>query len=197
MNFQANDAVKESTQQLMSNNDQATTEFIQLLTESQRSLFYYIHSLIPNRTDADEVLQETNLVLWREFERFEPGTNFRAWACTVALNQVRAFTSKRRAKRPHFDTETVMLISERQEKRSAYLQRRLDALEGCVQKLPERKRVFVEQRYRQGVPVENIAEEMGSSVDAVYKMLSRIREALHACVDRTLSLEGIRSNDPA
>ncbi|PHQ31766.1 sigma-70 family RNA polymerase sigma factor [Rhodopirellula bahusiensis] len=192
-----NSAVTESNQRLMSDNDQATTEFVQLLTESQRSLFYYIHSLIPNRTDADEVLQETNLVLWREYERFEMGTNFKAWACTVALNQVRAFTSKRRAKRPHFDTDTMMLISERQERRSAYLQHRLDALENCVQKLPERKREFVEQRYRQGVPVENIADEMGSSVDAVYKMLHRIRETLHACVDRTLSHEGVGSNDPA
>lgn len=191
-----NTTVSESNQKLMSNNDRATTEFIQLLTESQRSLFYYIHSLIPNRTDADEVLQETNLVLWREYERFEAGTNFRAWACTVALNQVRAFTSKRRAKSPHFDTDTMMLISERREKRSVYLQRRLDALDNCVQKLPERKRVLVEQRYRQGIPVENVADKMGSSVDAVYKMLHRIREKLHECVDRTLSKEGVGYNDP-
>ncbi|MCC9658469.1 sigma-70 family RNA polymerase sigma factor [Rhodopirellula halodulae] len=175
----------------MSETDQDTTEFIQLLTEHQRLLFHYIHSLIPARNDADEVLQETNLVLWREYHQFESGSNFRAWACTVALNQVRAFTSKKRAKRPCFDTETMMLISERQEHRSAYFDSRLDALENCIQKLPPRKRTFVDQRYRLGCSVESIANQMGSSVEAVYKMLRRIRTTLHDCVDQTLSQEGL------
>ncbi|MCM2371253.1 sigma-70 family RNA polymerase sigma factor [Aporhodopirellula aestuarii] len=175
----------------MSDSNEETAEFIQLLTESQRMLFQYIHSLIPHRNDADEVLQETNLVLWREYHQFQQGTNFRAWACTVALNQVRAFTSKRRAKRPFFDTDTMMLISERQQKKSAYFESRLDALERCVKKLPQRKRMFVEKRYRIGFTIETIAKEMGSSVDAAYKMLRRIRDDLHTCVDRTLSQEGL------
>ncbi|EMI46668.1 ECF-like sigma factor SigE [Rhodopirellula sp. SWK7] len=107
------------------------------------------------------------------------------------MNQVRAFTSKRRAKRPFFDTDTMMLISERQQKKSAYFESRLDALERCVKKLPQRKRMFVDKRYRIGFTIETIAKDMGSTVDAAYKMLRRIREDLHTCVDRTLSQEGL------
>ena len=52
--------------------------FVRLLGQNQRRLFLYVMSMVPNWNDAEEIIQETNLVLWREFARFQPGTNFAA-----------------------------------------------------------------------------------------------------------------------
>ena len=65
-----------------------SNEFVSLLTASQRRLYAFICTLVIDRTDADEVLQETNLALWEQAERFEAGTDFVAWACRVAHYKV-------------------------------------------------------------------------------------------------------------
>ena len=65
-------------------------EFVTLLGQNERRLFVYLKSRMPCNNDADDLLQETNLIPWREFDSFEFGTNFTAWAYRIAENQVRA-----------------------------------------------------------------------------------------------------------
>ena len=38
--------------------------------------------------DAEDVLQEANLVLWRKFDQYQEGTNFFAWACQIIRYEV-------------------------------------------------------------------------------------------------------------
>lgn len=166
-----------------------SSEFVRLLTENQRNLFTYIHALLVNKQDVEEVLQETNLVLWRESDKFEIGTNFRAWACTVALNQVRAFVKRRKRHPVLFDEDTISAIARRQTENSNHLDRRVEALADCVTKLSAKKRQFLDQRYGLGLSVDEIAQEVGLGPAGVYKMLSRIRVALHTCVNQTLSVK--------
>ncbi|MCD0462874.1 sigma-70 family RNA polymerase sigma factor [Roseiconus lacunae] len=169
--------------------DDESLEFVGLLTEHQRHLYSFIHSLLVNKHDVDEVLQETNLVLWRESSNFELGTNFRAWACTVALNQVRAFIKRRNRHPALFDEATMVAIARRQGETVDQLDRRADALANCISKLSPRKRLFLDQRYGLGLSVDEIAEKVGLGAAGVYKMLSRIRTTLHSCVDQTLLLK--------
>ena len=61
-----------------------TEEFMRLFTHHQRHVYGYIRGLVPSLVEAEEVLQQTNLLLWEKFDQFQPGTNFRAWACKVA-----------------------------------------------------------------------------------------------------------------
>ena len=61
---------------------------VELLTGVQQQLTRYVRTLVPNRSDAEEVLQETNLFIWRHAGEYQPGTNFAAWACSIAHYQV-------------------------------------------------------------------------------------------------------------
>ena len=51
-------------------------EFSQNLTSIQKSLYGYILSLLPNRSDAEDVLQETNLILCKKATEFDPKVIF-------------------------------------------------------------------------------------------------------------------------
>jgi DNA-directed RNA polymerase specialized sigma24 family protein len=59
-------------------------EFVQLFTHYQRRLFLYILSQLPNPIEAEEVQQETNVVIWSKFAQFREGTNFLAWVSQIA-----------------------------------------------------------------------------------------------------------------
>src|SRR5687767_8306659 len=77
----------------------AVEEFVRLLSQNQRRLLLYVLTLVPRLNDAEEVVQETNLVLWRDYANFQPGTNFVAWAFKVAFFQVLAWRKKKQRDR--------------------------------------------------------------------------------------------------
>lgn len=164
-------------------------EFVQLFTLNQHRIYIYLVSLVHDQNAADDIFQETMLVLWREFERFEPGTNFMAWSCTVALNQVRAWRKKQQRDRLQFSDEFLDALSQELDSSADYLQQRYDMLRDCIAKLPQHHRQLIAYRYSSGHAIDEIAEQTQRSIDAVYRLLSRIRRSLQECVTDQLSLE--------
>ncbi|GIW80385.1 MAG: hypothetical protein KatS3mg105_2192 [Gemmatales bacterium] len=166
--------------------------FVRLLSQNQRRLYLYVMSLVPSRNDAEEVLQETNLVLWREFDRFEEGTNFAAWACRVALNQVLAWRKRRQRDRLCFSDAFLEAVAAEADSSADVLEDRAEALSRCLEKLPAHQRDLLNLRYTEQMDIEEVARRAERSTEAVYRALSRIRHALHDCVTRTLLQEGNR-----
>ncbi|MES1194515.1 MAG: sigma factor, partial [Opitutus sp.] len=60
-----------------------------LMTRHQRQIFAYIYTLVPRRHDAEDLLQETSVVICEKFNGFTPGTDFVAWACQIAYWRIR------------------------------------------------------------------------------------------------------------
>ena len=79
--------------------DNRSTELIQLMMKYQRRIFAYIHTLVPSRSDAEDILQETSLTICEKFKDFEIGTNFYSWACQIAYWKVKAARKKYEIKR--------------------------------------------------------------------------------------------------
>ncbi len=46
--------------------------FVSLFAQVHDNLFAYIFSLLPHWPDAEDVFQQTSLVLWRKFGSFQP-----------------------------------------------------------------------------------------------------------------------------
>lgn len=161
-------------------------EFVRLLGQNQRRIFQYVLSLIPKWGDAEEIVQETNLVLWREFGQFQSGTNFTAWACKVAFHQVLAWRKRRQRDRLEFSVEFLEAIAEEADSCADLLEERAQLLSGCIDKLPPQHRDLLRLRYTEGQSIEAIAAKVGRTLDAVYRVLSRIRHALHDCVSKEL-----------
>ena len=180
MNFQT-DPLLESARRM--------EEFVRLFTAHQREVYVYILALLAHRAGAEEVLQETNLVLWRKFEEFHSGTSFGAWACRIAYYEVLKYRQRRRRDVLCFSEVFVEEIAaEAVEQRDA-LQARSRALADCLAKLPERDRDLIRRRYSPDASTRSLATEVGRSMDAVRKAVRRIRQALSECVTRELAAE--------
>jgi RNA polymerase sigma-70 factor (ECF subfamily) len=168
---------------------EAVEAFVRLLGQNQRRLFLYVLSLVPNWNDAEEIIQETNLVLWREFARFQLGTNFAAWASRVALHQVLAWRKRVRRDRLEFSPEFLEAVGEEASAASDALEERSQHLARCIEKLPADHRQMLRLRYDEGLAIEAMARQLERTEDATYRALSRIRRALHECVTRSRLLE--------
>src|SRR3954454_12754942 len=84
---------------------------IALMTRHQRQIFSYIYVLVPNRTDAEDLLQETSLVICEKFHEFKEGTDFIAWACQIAYWRVRYSRQKFARSKVFFEQEIVDVVA--------------------------------------------------------------------------------------
>ncbi len=164
-------------------------EFLRLLTANQRRIFGFISALVPRSSDADDVYQEVSLALWRKFDQFEPGTDFAAWANQFARYLVLKHCAKqRRLGRLVFDEELLAALADDVAAAASGPDERLEALRGCLEKLPAHSRRLLELRYESGLKtVREVAARVGRSVDATYKAISRIHDALLRCMEGVLT----------
>jgi RNA polymerase sigma-70 factor (ECF subfamily) len=169
--------------------------FLRLFLQNERRLYAYIFTLLPNPTDADDVLQEASLALWEKFDAAQPPTDFLAWARRVAYFKVlESYKSHKKADRALAQLSLVFLerVAETASEQAELLRLddRREALAECVAKLRARDRELLASRYAEGATTQSAAEQLGRSVDAVYKALAKLRQALFDCVQRTLAREG-------
>jgi RNA polymerase sigma-70 factor (ECF subfamily) len=163
-------------------------EFAHLLREAHRELFGFIFAMLQNRADAEDVYQQTALVLWRKFATFERGTNFVAWAIRVAQYEIKDYVKARRRRKVFFNDEILEAIATRyQAESNEFRERRLEALAKCVDRLSERDRRMLDSCYAVERDYRKIARAEGKTLGAVYQAISRIRKALYACVQRSLA----------
>ena len=172
------------------NEDRSTEQFIVLLTSNEVRLRAYALSLIPNWADADEVLQQANIVLWQKFGEFEPGTNFLAWSRRVVNLTARDFRKRQRRERVRFSDAFFEAVAEETDRLADLMAERERALEACLAKLKPEQREMMRLRYEEGGSVETVAAALDRTVQAVYQALSRVRKALFDCVNRALRAEG-------
>lgn len=169
--------------------EQQAEEFARISAREQRRLFLYIFSLLANAMDAEEVLQNTNLVLWSKFGNFAAGTDFFAWACRVAHFEVLKFRERRQRDALVFGVPFIDQIGAEVTAQAEVLERRHEALTDCLGKLREVDRKLILLRYSEGATTQSVASKLARPVKSIYAAVNRIRDALLECINRRLTAE--------
>ncbi len=167
--------------------------FLQLLLKNQRRIYAFILGMVPVPQDADDLFQETVLILWSKFETtYEAGTSFSSWAVTIAKYHILNTRRKHHRHRRHLDPAVQALLMERIDPHVQQLDERVEALKNCVDKLGNHDSQLITMRYEEGMPIASIAKRIKRSIPAIYKRLGRVHDILQRCVQQTLISEGIR-----
>lgn len=164
-------------------------DFIADVTRAQRALHAFIITLVRNAADADDVLQETNLVLWKKAAEFDRTRPFMPWAMRVAQLQSLAYLKRKHPARRMFNEELLALIADEEVEEWAQEELRRAALAGCLEKLSSDQRRLIAQRYEPGSSVNVMSRERGTTPKALSEMLRRIRRSLLLCIERSLARE--------
>lgn len=170
--------------------DEQYEAFVSLFTRHEPGLRAFVRSLTFSWDDANEVMQNTGLVLWRKFDEFDPDTDFMRWACVVARFEVLAWRRDKARDRHVFDEDLVNLLAEEAEEKHEVLSDERRALETCLRKLPEKQRKIVMSAYEPGVRLNQVAAALGKTATAFYKTLNRARGGLLKCIESEVLREG-------
>tara|TARA_R110002167_G_scaffold59668_1_gene169225 strand:+ start:94 stop:618 length:525 start_codon:yes stop_codon:yes gene_type:complete len=163
--------------------------FVRELTNSQNRLYGYIFSMLGDHHRAADVLQESNLVLWRKIEEFRPGSDFIPWAFAIARFQVMAHLRDKKRNRCLLEPDLIELIGEEMQEEAEGFEELRVGLRACLAKLPGKSRLLIDSRYFGGQTIKQIATESQKTAEAIKVALLRVRRGLRDCVQRELGKE--------
>jgi len=160
--------------------------FVRLLAQHERRIYGYILGLVGNFADADEIRQDVSVRLWEQFDRFEPASDFAAWAISVAHYEVLTFRRRAGRAKVMFSQAFVDTVADELVAAAPDADARADALGHCLKRLSETNQQMIAMVYEGSMPVAKVAEALGRSTDAIYKALQRAYAFLHDCITETL-----------
>jgi RNA polymerase sigma-70 factor (ECF subfamily) len=163
-------------------------EFVKLLIGHQSLIRAFVISLLPGMSEAEDVIQNTNEVLWVKRQNFELGTNFKAWALTTARYQAMALQQKlKREKRAPLDDDVLMLVSEdMEEKDPDEINQNLSNLDECIGQLQVKDQELVLHRYWKKSGLTDYSKASGRSVGSLKVALFRLRSNLRTCLEQKM-----------
>lgn len=162
--------------------------YMQLVTNHQASLYSFIRSLIPHGATVEDLLQETNLTLWEKASEFEAGTNFRAFAFSIARFKV--LSHLRDQKRKHWllvDSELCDELLDRFVNEPSAEPAAQEILRRCLEKLPADRRDLIRRRYADGRSVRDLARMEGKKEGALQQIFFRLRKILRDCIEKSMN----------
>lgn len=163
--------------------------FLRAFATHEPAIRAFIRGLLPTRADADDVMQETAIVLWEKFEELRPGSDFRPWAFGIARFKVLAWLRDRRRDRLVLSEEAVALLADETARDEPRLARQRAALEHCAGKLVPDQRALLFAAYQPDSRIQQLASTSGRTVAGFYQWLHRTRRLLLDCVRRELRRE--------
>ncbi|MBI5474696.1 MAG: sigma-70 family RNA polymerase sigma factor [Ignavibacteriae bacterium] len=163
-------------------------KFTQLMAPHADSLYNYAIYLTNDRDDAYDLLQETMLKAFRFLEKFEEGTNAKAWLYRIMRNTF--INEYRRVKRLPELTSYEEQLSSAELLANEYhdqdeLRRKLerdtldDEMSGAISALPEKFKSVIVLRDIVVLPYEEIAEALEIPIGTVRSRLHRARSLLY------------------
>lgn len=159
--------------------------FLKLFLRHQGDLRAFLGSVVSDRAAAEDLFQEISLVLWQSFGNYDPSRPFGAWARGIAVKKVLQGREKSRRLPLAFSPQAIQAVLDAYD-RTEDLAPDPSHLRDCISKLPPRSQTLLALRYERSLKLAQIAREIGSTLDAVHKLLSRIREALQECLQSRL-----------
>ncbi|MCK4563266.1 MAG: sigma-70 family RNA polymerase sigma factor [Verrucomicrobia bacterium] len=157
-----------------------TEEFIRQFTRHERQIRYYIASLVANKSDVDDIMQEASSLLWKKFDLYDPSRPFLPWAMRFAYNAVRTYRQKLGTRQKYFSDKLIESLVAAHEKEMDRLEQERRLLPMALKNLSEKERLLIEHRYSNGGTIQDLAAKLGEKPDTLYKRLQRIREKLMA-----------------
>lgn len=158
-------------------------QFIELFEAERKRIYAYIYAYVMDKAAADDIFQETSMILWREFDKFEPNSSFTKWANAIVFNRVRVYRRNNNKLTFGLSEELMNEISdsvsfdETRENRWA-------ALQACRAQLLAADHHLYEDFYLKNLKAQQIADNTGRSIYAIRKSIHKLRKKLFDCVDR-------------
>ena len=174
---------------MMGNSDTKQERVLRDAFTYRVELVAYARALLGKYAAAEDAVQEAMLVVVKKFDQFQEGTSMLAWCRSIVRLEVLRMKQKRQRERTLaerlLDDAIDAAFDESQNRHDDSESWRL-ALEGCLDRVPERGRSVLKSRFVDELSYQQIGERVGMTLEAVRKALFRFKKQVRGCVETKL-----------
>ena len=166
------------------------SELSRLFLEQRHMLLSYIHALVRDVNDAEDLFQEVGVQILAKTDAPVQRDAFAAWCRGIAKNKILHYWRSQRRSRVMIDSRLLdalelAYVESDAQPGDAVAQSR--ALGECLRELASHAREVLEMRYFHGRKSAEIADVLDRTPAAVRQMLVRIRGRLLKCIHQRLA----------
>jgi RNA polymerase sigma-70 factor (ECF subfamily) len=165
--------------------------FLELYLANEACLRSFVRAVVRDRSEFDDVFQSVVIVIWKNFATFDTTRPFGPWCRAIAAREILRLRRKSGRCPTPFSPEVIEAILDSYEHSSTLehsMSARMEALEQCIETLPDDSSELLALRYRRSLSIREISDLCGGTVASVQKALSRLRFRLAECVERRLTM---------
>jgi len=159
--------------------------FKTIVTLYQQKVFLLAYSILRNREDARDIVQETFLKLYRKLDAYEREKNFQAWLLQMAKNLCLDYYRKNYSRRKELESaksiEELNLAADDGSNNPTSSDLR-QVFSRCLEKLGDRQRLIFVLKHYNGLQYQEIAQILNISVGTVkslhFKAVRNLRNLL-------------------
>lgn len=164
--------------------------FTQFWTQAQPTVTGYISSMVANFHEAEDLLQSVAIILLRKFSEYDASRPFVAWALGIAKLEILSLRRSHARNFLSYHPDVIDAVESAYEAMSPELNARAAAIRECLKQVKADALEVLKLRYEESLKPGEIAPRLGRTAGTVRVMLSRIRVALLACVERRIGVKG-------
>jgi len=155
------------------------------LLSHRKALFAYIYAIVRDHALAEDVFQDASIVILKRYDLVDSPTLW-GFARGVARNQALSSRRSRKTQLLILSPEAMERVDQGFDQIADQTEARVEALENCVQTLPENWRQIVRLRYWSNLSIGEIGERLKQTENTLSVTLNRIRSRLAKCVSYRL-----------
>lgn len=140
--------------------------FTQLVHKYQERLYWHIRRMVVNHSDADDVLQNVLIKVWRHLAGFKEEANLYTWLYRIATNETVSWLEQQKKHAAAQVDEDYM--QEQLVAQNGYDPNKIEwKLQQAIATLPQKQRVVFNLRYYDEMPYEDMADVLETSAGAL------------------------------
>jgi len=141
--------------------------FLQLMDAYKRPLYWHIRRLVVSHEDAEDILQETFINVYRFADSFKGDSRIFTWLYRIATNECTKHFRKNKNWLKNAELITDQIIGDLSGNDSENSEEMLVKFQQAILKLPEKQRMVFNLRYYDELSYEEIGQILNSSVNAL------------------------------
>lgn len=155
---------------LASFNDEKTKEkaFTQLVEKYQERLYWHIRRMVVEHEDANDVLQNVFIKVWKSLSNFRSEANLYTWLYRIATNETITWLDQQKKRSSVSLSDNESALENKLQAQKGFDANKLEwKLQQAIQTLPEKQRVVFNLRYYDEMPYEEMATVLDTSEGAL------------------------------
>ena len=150
--------------------DPATKEqgFTGIIKKYQEKLYWHIRRMVITHEDADDVLQNMFIKVWKALENFREESQLYTWLYRIATNESLTFLSQQKKRSSISLSDDENGLSNKLKSDTNFDANKLEwKLQLAIQSLPEKQRLVFNLRYYDEMPYEQMSHVLETSEGAL------------------------------